>query len=142
MISRYLPFVNAFTLCDSLYTDNWNIAHDPDRCVETSNPIRPFVICLPAWWRFWQCIRRYRDSKEAFPHLVNAAKYSTTFVVVLFGWLNGYFADPDGGGHSLLFYAWILSSVVSSLYAYTWDIKMDWGLLDKNAGDNRSDHAC
>lgn len=32
---------------------------------------------------------------------------------------------------------WILASIISSSYAYTWDIKMDWGLFDKNAGENR-----
>jgi len=46
--------------------------------------IRPIVNCLPAWFRFAQCLRRYRDTKEAFPHLVNAGKYSSTFLVVLF----------------------------------------------------------
>ena len=30
-----------------------------------------------------QCLRRYKDTREAFPHLVNAGKYSTTFFVVL-----------------------------------------------------------
>ncbi len=38
---------------------------------------------------------------------------------------------------SVFFYLWMVASVVSSLYAYTWDIKMDWGLLDKNAEDNK-----
>lgn len=33
-------------------------------------------------------------------------------------------------------YWWLLASAVSSVYAYTWDIKMDWGLLDKHAGEN------
>lgn len=37
----------------------------------------PFIACLPPWWRFLQCIRRYRDSKEKV-HLVNAAKYVTS----------------------------------------------------------------
>jgi len=31
----------------------------------------------------------------------------------------------------------VLASIVSSLYAYTWDIKMDWGLFDKSAGENK-----
>lgn len=31
---------------------------------------------------------------------------------------------------------WIFSSIISSCYAYTWDIKMDWGLFDKNANEN------
>lgn len=27
--------------------------------------------------------------------------------------------------------------IVSSCYTYTWDIRMDWGLFDANAGENR-----
>lgn len=46
--------------------------------------IRPIVNCIPAWLRFAQCLRRYYDTKEAFPHLVNAGKYATTFFVVIF----------------------------------------------------------
>jgi hypothetical protein len=34
-------------------------------------------------------------------------------------------------------YLWVLASIVSSIYAYTWDIKMDWGLFDKSAGEHR-----
>lgn len=49
---------------------------------------RAVVNIIPAWTRFWQCLRRYRDSKEAFPHLVNAGKYSTTFFVVMFATLR------------------------------------------------------
>lgn len=46
--------------------------------------IRPIVAMLPAWWRFAQCLRRYRDTRDAHPHLVNAGKYSTSFFVVTF----------------------------------------------------------
>ena len=35
------------------------------------------------------------------------------------------------------FYLYVCSQLASSIYTYTWDIKMDWGLFDKNAGDNR-----
>ncbi|XP_026689163.1 xenotropic and polytropic retrovirus receptor 1 homolog [Diaphorina citri] len=31
------------------------------------------------------------------------------------------------------FYPWLAASVISSIYSYIWDIKMDWGLFDKNA---------
>lgn len=37
----------------------------------------PFLACLPPWWRFLQCIRRYQDSREKV-HLVNAIKYTTS----------------------------------------------------------------
>lgn len=50
--------------------------------------IRPFVACLPAWFRFAQCLRRYKDTRQAFPHLVNAGKYSTAFFVVAFSTLG------------------------------------------------------
>ncbi|KAL6442743.1 hypothetical protein ACFW04_002670 [Cataglyphis niger] len=32
---------------------------------------------------------------------------------------------------------WICSCFINSIYSYTWDLKMDWGLLDSNAGENR-----
>jgi len=38
---------------------------------------------------------------------------------------------------SLFLWFWLLAAIVSSCYTYTWDIKMDWGLLDRNAGENR-----
>ncbi|XP_018422921.1 PREDICTED: xenotropic and polytropic retrovirus receptor 1 isoform X2 [Nanorana parkeri] len=36
----------------------------------------------------------------------------------------------------VFFYLWIISYVISSLYTLIWDLKMDWGLFDKNAGEN------
>lgn len=53
-------------------------------CNTYSYGVRAIIQCLPAWFRFVQCLRRYRDTKRAFPHLVNAGKYSTTFFVVTF----------------------------------------------------------
>lgn len=83
-------------------------------------------------------MRRYRDSKEAFPHLVNAGKYSTTFLVVIFATLRAYHASEYVSTFDNPYtICWLLSSALASTYAYVWDIKMDWGLFDKNAGENR-----
>ena len=60
----------------------------PEVCSSVIYGIRPIVACLPAWFRFAQCLRRYRDTKLVFPHIANAGKYSTTFFVVLFSSLN------------------------------------------------------
>ncbi|KAJ8981456.1 hypothetical protein NQ317_000132 [Molorchus minor] len=107
------------------------------KCMERDFIIRPIVNCIPAWLRFAQCLRRYYDTKEAFPHLVNAGKYSTTFLVVIFATLKSIYKDdyPTSTDNPYVF-LWIVAQIVSSSYAYTWDIKMDWGLLDKNAGEN------
>ena len=43
----------------------------------------------------------------------------------------------DADSANAFFYLWIVSAFVSTCYTYTWDIKMDWGLFDKNAGQNR-----
>ena len=57
-------------------------------CDGTLYGIRPLVACLPAWCRFVQCLRRFKDTKQVFPHLVNAGKYSTSFFVVAFSTLG------------------------------------------------------
>lgn len=48
-------------------------------------------------------------------------------------YILGYYSNTFDNPYTWL---WIVSSVISSCYAYTWDIKMDWGLFDKNAGEN------
>ena len=135
------------------------VEDDGGTCGAGSNWVRAVVMALPAWFRFAQCCRRYRDTREAFPHLVNAGeprqhdcakfrhylnmfhpgKYSTTFFVVLFAtlrsWEESGFEDDS---YSAFFYPWVLAACVSTLYAYAWDIFMDWGLFDSNAGENRS----
>ena len=57
---------------------------DRNQCGSKLYGLRPLLACLPAWWRFAQSLRRYDDTKQKFPHLANAGKYSTTFFVVFF----------------------------------------------------------
>ncbi|XP_074035051.1 P[[i]]-sensitive XPR1 orthologue isoform X3 [Leptinotarsa decemlineata] len=114
------------------------ILSDAKYCVENYLGVRAFVACLPPWFRFSQCLRRYRDTKEVFPHIANAAKYATSFFVVTFSTLNKIYADDlPSPFENLFFYSWITASLISSCYAYTWDIKLDWGLFDSKAGDNK-----
>ncbi|XP_055841829.1 xenotropic and polytropic retrovirus receptor 1 [Episyrphus balteatus] len=136
LVTALLDF--EYLVCFYITNGDWAQANNTSVCLEKDFLIRPFFNCLPAWFRFAQCLRRYRDSKEAFPHLVNAGKYSTTFLVVIFATLRSFY----GVNYTNTFdnpytWLWMISSIVSSLYAYTWDIKMDWGLFDKNAGENK-----
>ncbi|KAF4072693.1 hypothetical protein AMELA_G00265810 [Ameiurus melas] len=82
------------------------------------------------------CLRRYRDTKRAFPHLVNAGKYSTTFFVVAFSALYSTHKDQDDADAEAFLYLLIVFSTISSLYTLIWDLKMDWGLFDRNAGEH------
>ncbi|XP_038219515.1 xenotropic and polytropic retrovirus receptor 1 [Zerene cesonia] len=109
---------------------DWFIVNDAFESTKWFLISRAIVNIIPAWTRFWQCLRRYRDSKEAFPHLVNAGKYSTTFFVVLFSTMRTmYKADYENPYDNPFLYAWLGCQFVSSCYTYTWDVKMDWGLF-------------
>ncbi|XP_076378767.1 solute carrier family 53 member 1 [Megalopta genalis] len=127
-----------FLTCFYITNGNWLEAGDSTQCMSGSLIVRPIVNCLPAWFRFAQCVRRYRDSKEAFPHLANAGKYSTTFLVVISNTMCIYRATEYGTRwENPWLWLWVISCCVNSIYSFTWDLKMDWGLLDSNAGENK-----
>ncbi|XP_065090148.1 solute carrier family 53 member 1 [Ochlerotatus camptorhynchus] len=127
-----------YLICFYSTITNWNHAENPNKCIENSLWIRTIVAMLPAWFRMAQCLRRFRDSRDAHPHLANAAKYSTSFFVVAFSSLTQATRDQyEKNTDNPWFYLWIIASIVSSCYAYTWDIKMDWGLFEAKANDNK-----
>lgn len=116
----YLPNDSQFHPAES------NSAGDNPRAYEIS---RVIVNCLPAWIRFAQCIRRYCDSGEAFPHLANAGKYGSSMVTIV---CLALFNNNKGSDiyTNPFFYLYVISAMISTIYAYTWDVKMDWGLFD------------
>nr|CAH7755494.1 unnamed protein product [Callosobruchus chinensis] len=134
-----------YLICFYLTNPNWSVGAgkqnyfftDSNYCVVNFLGIRTFMACLPPWFRFAQCLRRYRDTKETFPHIINAVKYSTSFFAIIFSSLSKVYANDYASGENPFLYLWIVSSLISSCYAYTWDIKLDWGLFDAKAGDNK-----
>jgi len=127
-----------YLICFYLTADSMDAAWETasnEQCAAKSWWLVAVISCLPAWFRFAQCIRRYRDTGEGFPHLVNAGKYSTTFIKVFFATMNA--AYSDGENYHPFFYLYVLSATISSCYTYIWDIKMDWGFFAATAGDNR-----
>uniref|UniRef100_A0A3B3XJU9 Xenotropic and polytropic retrovirus receptor 1a n=1 Tax=Poecilia mexicana TaxID=48701 RepID=A0A3B3XJU9_9TELE len=44
-----------------------------------------------------------------------------------------YNSEPE---HKIYLYLYIACLIVSSCYTLIWDLKMDWGLFDRNAGEN------
>lgn len=100
-----------------------------DMCTSSSG-IRVLVSVFPATVRFMQCLRRFRDTGHAHPHLINAGKYSTTYLVVFFKSLNHWAEKTDPTATSIFFYLWISSYIFSFAYTFLWDIFMDWGLID------------
>lgn len=102
-----------------------------DMCVSNSG-IRIAVSIIPALVRFMQCLRRYRDTRIWHPHIVNAGKYSTTFLVVITNSLR-WSVEKGSGDSSIFFYLWVAAYIISFTYNFLWDIFMDWGLIDPKA---------
>lgn len=97
------------------------------------------LMLLPSWFRFAQCLRRYYDTKQRFPHLVNAGKYASGFFVTISNSLRRataiyYLHNPRANP---FLYLWIIFSFTGSTFKCIWDLKMDWGFFEKNSGENK-----
>ncbi|KAM0258792.1 hypothetical protein ACHAQJ_003634 [Trichoderma viride] len=103
-----------------LYAHHWD---NPGQCNSTSSRLLGFFTTLPPIWRFLQCIRRYRDTRNVFPHLVNCGKYTATILSYLC--LSLYRIDQT---HSnLVLFATF--STINGAYTSIWDLFMDFSLL-------------
>ncbi|XP_034118644.1 xenotropic and polytropic retrovirus receptor 1 homolog isoform X1 [Drosophila albomicans] len=81
-MADYYYIVRFYAVCWLRYS-NVNSCFDEDMFV-------PISRCLPAWFRFAQCLRRFSDSgSKSLSYLLNAGKYSTTFFVVFFSTMRG-----------------------------------------------------
>lgn len=92
-----------------------------DQCPQLENYLLGIAF-LPYWFRLAQCFRRYHDTKMKI-QLLNAGKY---FSMILIQFAN-IFRHKIKGDTTLNIF--ILACVVSTVYAYGWDLYMDWGLL-------------
>jgi len=130
-----------FLICyyvSKIYDDSeGSVGVNPGTCSDKGWWVVAVVGALPAWFRLAQCLRRYRDSREAFPHLANVGKYSTTIITIMFSTLYHYYKDEDDDSEHPFYYMFLISHFISSCYGYIWDIKMDWGFFAKNAGENK-----
>jgi hypothetical protein len=60
-----------------LYVQSWT---HPVMCNSAHSRLFGFLTTVPALWRTFQCLRRYNDTRNAFPHLANGAKYIFTIL--------------------------------------------------------------
>jgi len=79
--------------------------------------VAPLLSVLPLWFRLLQNLRRYRETQQRHPFLSNAGKYALAQVVALFGMFQ---ADST--------FMWVFFYTCASLYAFWWDVRMDWAL--------------
>lgn len=94
--------------------------------------IIPIICILGVWVRFQQCLRRFYDTRNRWPHLANAGKYALSQFVSLFGALYPLYniTIERHLGRALDTYQlfWIGAFVMSALYSFCWDVFVDWNL--------------
>ena len=106
-------------------------------CTSSGNGIRPIISCLPALWRFLQCLRCFYDTRKV-KHLINAVKYATTFPVVILATIFSVRVKANSFVFSLghlnldnvgwIIILWFFFSILHSIYTFVWDVYCDWGL--------------
>ncbi|KAF2816274.1 EXS-domain-containing protein [Mytilinidion resinicola] len=102
-----------------LYANRWN---DPGRCNSTHSRLLGFFSTLPGVWRALQCIRRYNDTRNVFPHLVNGGKYIAT--ILFYATLSVYRIGKTPQHRA----AFIVFATINAIYCSIWDVVMDWSL--------------
>ncbi|XXH00488.1 vacuolar aminopeptidase 1 [Hypoxylon texense] len=103
-----------------LYAHHWN---DPVQCNSNNSRLLGFFSALPPVWRALQCIRRYRDTKNIFPHLVNGGKYGMTILAAVM--LSLYRISGSDANLGLF----ITFSTLNSIYTSIWDLFMDFSFF-------------
>ncbi|SCU78374.1 LADA_0A05314g1_1 [Lachancea dasiensis] len=83
--------------------------------------------CLPNFWRFLQCLRRFADSGDWFPHLLNGFKYAMgiCYNASLCAYRLSFTSNRRG--------IFITFGTVYAIIASLWDVVMDWSLLQRNS---------
>lgn len=82
---------------------------------------------MPGIWRALQCIRRYWDTGNKFPHLLNCGKYFAT--IIYYMTLSIYRINKTGPNKA----AFITFATINAIYTSFWDIYYDWSLGDPRA---------
>ena len=106
-----------------LYAQRWD---NPGQCNSTHSRLLGFFSTVPGIWRTLQCLRRYYDTRNAFPHLVNCGKY--TFTILFYMTLSLYRVDRTYGLRALF----ITCATINSIYCCKWDPEFSWTLTDRS----------
>ncbi|KAF5505314.1 Protein SYG1-like protein [Colletotrichum siamense] len=106
-----------------VYANAWD---NPVQCNSNHSRLLGFLGALPPIWRFLQCLRRYRDTRNIFPHLINGGKYTMSILAAMS--LSMYRINNTRGNLAMF----ITFSTVNAIYTSIWDIFMDFSLLDPN----------
>jgi len=131
LTSMAKPFTDlAYSVCYVFSGECLLAAHHQGGCLSAawfSLVLVPIVCGLPLYCRFMQNLRVYHDTARRIPALPNALKYAVSLVVVIFGTLRPT-SILTVGWDSWLDLGWVGVYLICTLYAFSWDVCVDWRL--------------
>ncbi|KAK7203784.1 EXS family-domain-containing protein [Myxozyma melibiosi] len=132
---------DALTSYSKVLADGWimvcmvlcgrSVAAIPDRTCG-GEWVAPMIISIPYLIRLRQCLTDFmRSNMQDYAHLLNAAKYSTTFPVIILSVVKHKYDNSEGAtyvGALIIYDLWILSMLANSIFSFCWDVHKDWDL--------------
>lgn len=125
-----------YTLC--IY-GTWSFSDESHNLYVESNNLHGYYTCgagssvyasvafllllLPYHIRFWQCCRQYYITGNS-SHVANAVKYALYLFVAVLSKLEKMSTNPEE--HLRYRVLWLCFGLLATMYAYYWDIRMDW----------------
>lgn len=121
----------AYALCYYTTLDLYTIPTSLDKnvCNSSANVYVVFLVGMFIFvWRMLQCIRQGIADGSYFcrTYFFNTLKYLSALITLILSFVYSA-ANPN------IFPLWCVFSVITTLYCYYWDLKYDWGLLEKGS---------
>ena len=90
----------------------------------------PLLTLYPLWIRLMQCLRRSVETGKRWPHMANALKYASAIAVISYGTFRPHLRGD---------FIWNVCFVCATIFQFTWDLTMDWGMLVSSSSRNASE---
>lgn len=137
VLTSYAKILGDLFVCLCMFLSRGGSAtRRPDRNCG-GDVLVPLIMAIPSLIRLRQCLIEYMRVRRApykesvgwgGQHLANAAKYATAFPVIIFSALQRNLPTQDKNVSTGLYRAWIVATLVNSLYSFYWDVAKDWDL--------------
>lgn len=132
LTSMVIPVTDtAYMLCYYPFR-LWGPKVEHNWCCSFNMFAAPILTLLPFWWRTIQCLSRYVVTSSV-EHLVNSMKYALSLTVILVNALHNILDVDEWGPFRIL---WLVVIIFSTLFNFTWDVTMGWGLLRRGSKHN------
>ena len=99
------------------------------------NILIPIICQMPLVIKFTQCIRKYIDTGDRFPHLANSFEFALAQLLSLTAAFHPLYLEVlEGHSERFPLYTifWTILFISSSLYSCAWDVYVEWGLGRKD----------